>query len=122
MVSICFKYQKLFQRLYVFENSLPSAVFECTHIDIDIHNALWFYKEIKHNFIFYFENKAYLENKYVTKKKKFPKAIEKYIMDLISKTMDETSGEIKTINESPETSLGNKKNQIRVIPHTIQNL
>ena len=42
----CFKCWKLFQMLYVIENTLPYAVFEFTHHDIDIHNEFWFYKEM----------------------------------------------------------------------------
>ena len=108
-VPECFKCQKLFQRLYVIESSLPSAVFEFTHIDTDIHNALLFYKEMKMNFMFYFENKVFLENKYVTKKKNFPKESIKYIMDLVSKTVDETSAKIQTLHDTPDKSLGNKQ-------------
>jgi hypothetical protein len=83
-VPECFKCQKLFQRLYVIESGLTSAVFHFSHIDTDIHNALLFYKEMKMNFRIYFENKVFLEDKYRTSQEKnFPKDSIKYLMDLV---------------------------------------
>jgi hypothetical protein len=64
---------------------------------------------MKMNFRIYFENKVFLEKKYVTKKKNFTEEFIKYIMDLVSKTVDETSAKIQVLNDTPDKSLGNKQ-------------